>query len=99
MYSTQYVQCINHLRFLISHPPHIALQAELDMNIIQVLTFAPTEIDKCIQFPIADDDIALEPNETLVFQLVLSENVTDVLFSPFDVTYIIIQDDEGELVL
>ena len=69
------------------------------MNITQVLTFAPIETEKCVQFPIVDDDTALEPKETLVFQLVLSENVTDVLLSPFYMTYIIIEDDEGKLVL
>ena len=65
----------------------------------QVLTFSPTETEKCVQFPIADDSIALEPNETLMFKLNLTEMIPGVSLGPINRTIITIQDDDSKLVL
>ena len=77
----------------------LALQAELGVNIDQVLTFSPTDIENCVQFPIADDSIALEHNETLMFELNLTETITSVSLGPIEMTTIIIQDDDSKVVL
>ena len=77
-------------------PSLLALQAELGKDIDQVLTFAPTETEKCVQFPIADDNIALEPNETLIFRLVLTKVFTSVSLGPINRTTITIEDDDSK---
>ena len=94
-----YILSRSHQTIVLSHPPCPALQAELGMNIDQVLTLAPTEAEKCVQFPIADDNIALEPEETLMFELNLTEVITGVFLGPINMTTIIIQDNESMLVL
>ena len=94
-----HVMCSHYVQYRSHRPllPHTALQAELGTDIYEVLTFASTETKKKrVQFPIADDNIALETDETLMFRLVLTENVTDVLMGPFDMTTIIIQDDDSK---
>ena len=93
------LQCGNHQTVVLSHSPPIALQAELGLDIDQVLTFAPTDTEKCVQFPIADDNIALEPDETLMFRLVLTGNVTGVSLGSFATTTITIQDDDSKSLL
>ena len=69
------------------------------MNIDQVLAFAPSETEKCVQFPIADDTIALEPDEALMFELNFTEVITGVFLGSINMTTIIIQDDDSTLVL
>ena len=71
-----------------------ALQAEL--NITQELTFAPSDTEKCVQFPIVDDSKPLEPNETLRFQLVLTETIPGVFLGSVNMTTITIQDDDSK---
>ena len=88
MYSTEAI--------VLSYLPHTVLQEEMSINIDLVLTFAPSDTNKHVQFPIADD--ALEPDEAFVFQLVLTENVPGVLLRPFDMTNIIIRDDGSKLI-
>ena len=81
------------------YPPLLALHTELGTDIDQVLTFAPTESEKCVQFPIVDDSIPLEPDDTLMFELNLTEMITGVSLGPIDMTTITIQDDDSKLVL
>ena len=80
-------------------PPTLALQEELGTDIDQVLTFAPTESEKCVQFRIVDDTIALEPDEILMFRLVLTESVTGVSLGLINLTTVTLQDDDSKLVL
>ena len=72
-----------------------ALQQELNDNIDQVLVFAPNETEKCIQFPVADDEIALEDIETLTFRLALTNNVSRVDLGNFKTAVVMIMDDDG----
>ena len=76
----------------------LVLQAELGEDIDQVLTFAPTESEKCVRFPISDDSIPLEPDEILMLELNLTETITGVSLGPNDRTIITIQDDDSKLV-
>ncbi len=53
----------------------IALQPELGRALSEVLVFAANESAKCVEFEIADDTIALEPDQLLKFTLeVISMN-------------------------
>ena len=74
------------------------LQAGLG-TIDRVLTFAPNEAEICVDFPIEDDQIALEGIETLTFTLSLVDILPNVTLGDPDTTNVGIMDDDGKLSL
>ena len=61
----------------------------------QELTFTPSEFLKCVDFPIDDDVIALEANETLTINLTRVTIKPGVVITPPETTSVIIVDDDG----
>ncbi len=76
--------------------PCIAIQQILGGNIDQVLTFSPSETEICVSFPLADNNIALEEPDRLVFSLTLIDSRPGVQLGEFNTTSIIINDDDGQ---
>jgi len=61
-----------------------------------MVTFGPNDTEIAITFNIVDDIIALEPTETLVWNLELVTVVDRASVSPYDSTTIMIIDDDGK---
>ena len=74
--------------------PSLALQPGLGI-IKQQLMFTPSESMECVEFPLDDDDIALEPNETLNFNLTRVTLKSWVAISSPNMTTVIITDDDS----
>ena len=62
----------------------------------QMITFGPGDVEYNITFNVTDDIIALEPTETLMWNLELVTVVDRVSVSPYNTTTILIIDDDGE---
>ena len=75
----------------------VALQAEIGMRIDQQITFGPNDTEALLQFVIQDDESALEPSEEFEWVLnILSPTDDGVSVMPFNVTTILIVDDDGK---
>ena len=74
------------------------LQAGLG-TIDQVLIIVPNEAEICLDFPIEDDQIALEGIETLTFTLTFVDILPNVTLGDPDTTNVGIMDDDGKLSL
>ena len=61
-----------------------------------MVTFGPNDTEIAITFNIVDDIIALEPTETLVWNLELVTVVDRASVSPYNSTTIMIIDDDGK---
>ncbi len=71
----------------------IALQPELSRTLSEVLVFAANESAKRVEFEIADDTIALEPDQLLTFTLeLISTNGAEL--GNHSTTTITIEDDD-----
>ena len=73
------------------------MQAELSARIDQQLTFDPDVSMICPEFPVQNDTIALEPVETLTFDLTLITVTPGASIGDPDVMEVMIKDDDGEL--
>ena len=60
------------------------------------MTFAPERNESCVDFPIRDDELALEPMETLTFTLTNLDNGSHVFFGTYSTAYVGIMDDDGK---
>ena len=83
----------------INPPPHTHTQ-DLQQglgSIDQIVTFTPQDNESCVDFLINDDDMALEPTETLTFTLSNLGNGSHVLGS-YNTTYVGIMDDDGKVI-
>ena len=60
-----------------------------------MITFGPNDTEAEISFNVTDDLIALEPTETLIWNLDLVTVVDRATVSPFNSTTILIVDDDG----
>ena len=77
----------------------LALQAETGMRIDQQITFGPNDTEVLLQFVIQDDGTALEPSEEFEWVLnILSPTDDGVSIMLFNVTTILIVDDDGKYV-
>ena len=74
--------------------PSLVLQPGLGI-IDEQLIFTPSESVKCVEFPLDDDDIALEPNETLIFNLTRITKKPWIIIVPPEMTTVIITDDDS----
>ena len=69
------------------------------MRIDQEITFGPNDTEVLLQFMIQDDGTALEPSEEFEWVLnILSPMDDGVSIMPFNVTTILIVDDDGKYV-
>ena len=67
------------------------------MVIDQDVVFPPNVFVRCVDFPIADDDIALEPPQILNFSLTVIDPISDsIIVDPYASTRVVILDDDGK---
>lgn len=72
------------------------LQQAVGDVVDQILTFSPSETEKCVSFPVADDNITLEAAaDTLVFNLSLIDAEPGVELGQFSTVSVVIIDDDG----
>lgn len=63
------------------------------MNVV----FPPDIFLRCIDFPILDDDIALEPPQLLNFSLTVVNPISDSIeIDPYATTTVVILDDDSK---
>jgi len=74
---------------------NLALQAETGNTIDRTLNFPANEAEISVSFIVRNDDIALEPTESLVWTLSLEGDNDRATVSPYNTTTIQIIDDDG----
>lgn len=72
-----------------------ALQAETGQMISRVVTFAPNEIEQCIDFEVVDDNIALEETEMFTWTIMIQGDPNLVTIGDNGSTNINVLDDDG----
>ena len=80
-----------------SPPQHTHIPDLQQGSIDQTVTFTPQDNESCVDFLIYDDDLALEPTETLRFTLSNLDNGSHV-FGLYNTTYVGIMDDDGKMI-
>ena len=69
----------------------------LQPGLRKILTFAPADTQICVDVPIQDDRIALEPPEILTFTITVINPVPGIEIDPFNTIIVTIVDEDGEL--
>ena len=84
-------------KYINSPPQHTHIPDLQEGSIDQTVTFTPQDNESCVDFLIYDDDLALEPTETLRFTLSNLDNGSHV-FGMYNTTYVGIMDDDGKMI-
>ena len=78
---------------------YVALQAESGLRIDRTLVFAATDSEESVSFAVINDNIALEPTESIVWTLTLVTIRDRAGVDPFNTTNILIIDDDGRYII